>query len=448
VFWCFLADESAIKHIYNVKGASGIRPCMLCKNIVLRPPPNHDWLRSVAAPPAQWDRHTDQSFFEQVDLVGVLHGQTGVGVFDRLEKATGINFDPDGILFCLEIRHVLRPATGTMFDHMHCLTSQGIASAELGLFVAEIHGHGVSLEQVDSFNSMFVLPKKFGTWRADFLQARADPATGKLRIFASEALTLMVLMQQFVLRVLLPSGQLPRHCRCFLLLAEIIRHLQRGDEACQHSLTLDRLIAQHAALATELYPGTVRPKLHYLAHIPDQLRRMQINMSCYTMERKHRDTKRAAASTFRNFERTLIGNRLNRMVHVAQDAVVFQACRLHNPRQADWALTTVKQVEPLADEVLASSQAVHPVCGWLCRGDLLLVRFTDGDCVGIAHSFLSVRSGADRITFHVILSVFRPVSADVWSRREQEQLICELAAVQADLVYSHEELECVRIVRP
>ena len=80
--------------MYNIKGAAGTRPCLLCKNVALRPPDNDPYLRGVGAPPSQWDLHTDASFFEQVDLLQRLHGQVGRGAFQRLEKAVGVNFDP------------------------------------------------------------------------------------------------------------------------------------------------------------------------------------------------------------------------------------------------------------------------------------------------------------------------------------------------------------------
>ena len=447
-FCGFCADEAALKTIYNVKGASGTRPCLLCKNIIKNPPSGHPYLKGCEASADQCDLHTDQSFFEQVDLLRAVRGRVGVGTFQQMEKACGINFDTNGLLFAQDLRSIVRPPTCTVFDHMHCLCSQGIATSELGFLVSQMHNAGISVEQVDSFLSLFTLPKKFGSWPRIFLQQRANAATGNLRIFASEVLTLLVLMRQFVICVLGPSGLLPRHCECVLLLCEIARILQLGDKACLQVERLTAVIAQHSNLFQELYPQAVRPKLHYLAHIPAILSRLQVNLSCYVTERKHRESKRAAAGIFRHFERSLIANRLNRMVQAMQDASCFKPCRLVNPRKADWALLEIQKTLPAAREAFASAKAKHPECGWLCRGDFVQVHIDSGLTVGSILSFFSVRTDPGHDSFYVIVSLCQRMSETIWTCRSDQLTVCDLHDVCSVLFYSHEEGDCIRIVLP
>jgi hypothetical protein len=68
-FAAILADEKAIKEVWSLKGSSGTKPCVCCKNVVGRMDVevggylvHYRWAR-----PEHFDLHTDSSFREMVE---------------------------------------------------------------------------------------------------------------------------------------------------------------------------------------------------------------------------------------------------------------------------------------------------------------------------------------------------------------------------------------------
>eukprot|EP00959_Pyramimonas_sp_CCMP1952_P196194 4101822-Pyramimonas_sp.AAC.1 len=35
-FSCFICDEKALKGVFNVMGSAGVKPCLLCRNVIYR----------------------------------------------------------------------------------------------------------------------------------------------------------------------------------------------------------------------------------------------------------------------------------------------------------------------------------------------------------------------------------------------------------------------------
>ena len=74
-----LADESALNKVYNNKGASGIKICMLCQNVVSMMSELYDsdfTGHTVAADDldhSHWCLHTNASLFETADLLAAAH---------------------------------------------------------------------------------------------------------------------------------------------------------------------------------------------------------------------------------------------------------------------------------------------------------------------------------------------------------------------------------------
>ena len=164
---------------------------------------------------------------------------------------------------------------------------------------------------------MHTLPKRLGKLPESFLQQRCSEDT--LKAFACEVLALLPVLLAFMRNVVAPSGALPQHCKCFELLCRIVGILQQGDVACRKAPVLADLVHAHAALYAELYKDLVRPKCHYLLHLASQLQHLQVNVRCFVTERKHREVKRLAATTFSHFEASLCANHLNEQIEKLTD---------------------------------------------------------------------------------------------------------------------------------
>ena len=130
-----LADEAALKSLFEFKGASGILPCPLCSNVILRSSELHEFDGSLKPHSVTslegCVQHTDDSV---VAIIRSLRAQKGVLTkkkFEDLQKSLGFNFVADGILDG-EVLGI----TSLHFDWAHCVLIQGT-------FHIEAHVHNI-----------------------------------------------------------------------------------------------------------------------------------------------------------------------------------------------------------------------------------------------------------------------------------------------------------------
>jgi hypothetical protein len=109
-----------------------------------------------------------------------------------MEQVFGVNFEPEGLPFDRALRPTVGgPASGTLFDWMHCLVSNGVATWEVHGFVKALRLVGVGCAQLDDDTSLYTLPKRLSKLPRDFFQQRWSEDS--FRAFASEMLTLLPL---------------------------------------------------------------------------------------------------------------------------------------------------------------------------------------------------------------------------------------------------------------
>ena len=115
-----LADEAALKSLFEFKGALGILPCPLCSNLIFRSSELHEFDGSLKAHSVTLlegcVQHTDDSV---VAIIRTLRAQKGVLTkkkFEDLQKSLGFNFVADGIL-----GQKVVAITSLHFDWAHCV---------------------------------------------------------------------------------------------------------------------------------------------------------------------------------------------------------------------------------------------------------------------------------------------------------------------------------------
>ena len=80
------------------------------------------------------------------------------------------------------------------------------------------------------------------------------------------------------------------HCRCFLMLAEILSIFELGDRAVQRVHKLRRVVSEHQELYKTLYGIKLgsKPKNHYAFHVVNQLSVFQMFIHTCAQERQHK----------------------------------------------------------------------------------------------------------------------------------------------------------------
>lgn len=88
-----LGDEAALKGIWSVKGASGIRFCMFCANLVSKASnvaaDDLDLVDASCSDPARFQHTTDEDLWRAFDRLRSERGRMRKGDFQILERAQG-----------------------------------------------------------------------------------------------------------------------------------------------------------------------------------------------------------------------------------------------------------------------------------------------------------------------------------------------------------------------
>lgn len=112
-----------------------------------------------------------------------------------------------------------------------------------------------------------------------------------LKLFGAETLGLLCALKAFTQIVIVPTGRIPDHVRCFLLLATIVDILCLADNALQFMGVLEQATREHFVLMGLLYPNICKPKLHLLFHVLQWMRKHQANLSTAPCEKQHKSYK-------------------------------------------------------------------------------------------------------------------------------------------------------------
>ena len=218
---------------------------------------------------------------------------------NRLGQLYGLQYTASGILWHPTLKDLKCPVKQTYYDWMHVLVaSGGVAQYEVNEFVKKIRGAGIRLKILDEFASNVLMPKSRSKLPTTFFQDRINNEDNScIRGFAAEMLTCIPILALFNDTILEPAGLLSEHVLCFRYLATIMDIL--GKNAVNDLLPqLRRYIDDHGLLFQRLYPQCVKPKYHWLFHLPENIEDFKMNMSCFSPERKHRAVKTIAAHVF------------------------------------------------------------------------------------------------------------------------------------------------------
>jgi hypothetical protein len=304
VLGCILADGPALKDVIGSKGHSGMKPCVLCLNGTDHKPPGgaeplHDhseYLVSIAEPNLKrFKKHTDESLRGAMQKLRGYRLTLDATAFEAMQSFHGLNWNEWSLL--MNTRIMLSVVSSLMYDWAHCLVCDGIADGEFGMFMKHMHVHRTrtTYAEVGAYISAWTVPKGLGDVRKLFTPSGSlnNIKKGSFTCMASQFLTLTPMLILYLTRVCLPRGEcIPQVLSMIevLLLIEILQAVKRGVVT---PAKLRRTIVRHRLLFQAAYGDeNVRPKHHWVLHLPDILWWFGTLLTTLTHERKHRMVRR------------------------------------------------------------------------------------------------------------------------------------------------------------
>ena len=300
------ADEPGLKEMLSNKGHAGHKPCVLCKNATLHQAPGGGvpwhirfptYAKSIAAPALSgFIAHTDVSIRRSVETLNACKPLLGVEAFKDKEQIYGFTWNPVSII--TDPRLLVPVASCLHFDWAHCLVCDGCVDHEFGLFMHHMmfrRRTTASYAEFREFLREWLLPKHWG----DMMHLFTDEANKNnhrkacFNCSASEMMSLAPLLKRYCVKVLRPRGEELPFVESMIAALDVLQLCMRVKRGGVSPESLRIAIERHLALFQAAYgDALMKPKHHYILHLPRQLAAHGTLLSTHTQERRHRLIKR------------------------------------------------------------------------------------------------------------------------------------------------------------
>ena len=339
----FIFDEAALKATFNTKGASGLKPCLLCRNVLMK---GHECLNYddsnyfvdvCETDTNKFDKTSNHDLWETFEALLGQKAALKNTPFKKLQTVSGLSLNVHGVLQ-EKLRNILLPVDSCTYDPMHCYFQGGVASTEVHLLLQELSKVGIDFAHVRQFASVWQRSNKKSSPVSEILSdAREKLSDGSFKGFASDVLTVLLVLMHFVETVVQKStlqSSIDASIKSFRALFFVVCKLQlaKMHERVPSQLACELLALQveHLRLHKEAYGNDwVLPKHHFSLHFKDQLIRDQIVLDTFVHERRNKLLKSASnvLSTVGNtFERSVLSRA------VLDDVATFQEQASANSR--------------------------------------------------------------------------------------------------------------------
>ena len=238
-----IADECAIHSLYNCKGSSGIKPCLLCNNVFAAREVRNIVEADVSGKSVHHTEH-DLSKLKPVTsgwLDAIVRrltngrAQLNKGDFKELQTRLGWNYDS-------QLSYRLRlapPHKYVCFDWMHTLFVNGVFNVHVGCLMWALRPprkqDGFTYARLHAYSQQWKWPGRMSKVAKDvFCPKRAQSSweAGRLKCSASEGLCMLPVYQ--MASPILPSLQCVQKRE---------RSFKDGFPVCEHTYRYDRKLA-------------------------------------------------------------------------------------------------------------------------------------------------------------------------------------------------------------
>ena len=145
-----IADEAALKQVWEDKGSSGTKLCILRQNVVSdssklhSTDPSRTLVSHVESNKSRFVLQTDESILEAASHLAAQKPLMNKGQFKLRQFALGLNFVQHGCLFSQELAPLVKPVATTMFDWMHNFVVGGVFHVEMTQLLKVLGDNGVA----------------------------------------------------------------------------------------------------------------------------------------------------------------------------------------------------------------------------------------------------------------------------------------------------------------
>jgi hypothetical protein len=227
----FIADAAALKYLFDIKGASGLKNCIECRNCWKK---GHgvDYPNAVTvacSDPSLYERRTDDDLYATYDFIQSQHGVVGPTRFKLLQISAGINYIPGGMLSAHDLRDIVRPISQKCDDWPHVFFQNGTFQLELQLLLERASEQNIQIGW-HSFRAFSAADWKFpktiavhcrSVAKVMFSEGREGACEKIIKWGVSECLVAFPLIR-FIFDSLVPAAELVDEMASFHALCDMV----------------------------------------------------------------------------------------------------------------------------------------------------------------------------------------------------------------------------------
>jgi hypothetical protein len=464
-----VADGDALKQIYSIKGSSGNKVCLECKNVLrhmselaayaptYKNSSGQDvkFVTTACDDVRELDCHTDESINMAVLMLADAYPKVSKKEFADLEMIHGINFTPNGLLFSTALWSMPRPISIYMYDWVHVFLVNGVFNLTLGLVMREL-APSVTYQDLHEYLQWWSFPKRLSSRTAEAKDCCCSKRASRhweqysFKAGASECLSVYGIICKYLVDVALPVLVDPvkrAAVQCFAYISYVLDLLQLSARGSVQPAQLGKATTDYLRSFKCLFgDDAMLPKHHFALHLPLLLARHGRLVGCFVHERKHKVVKRWAGD---DGNAKQVGYEISILREVLQDHVhaldkgsnipAMDAC-LVDPKPASNKLASAMRAEVCwAQNITSAKEAYFSRYGKCSVGDVVLADL-GGDELRVGEVWHHV--GLDDVVASVV-SFWDKVDATTWLIRDAPMVI-DTQYIRETLVY-HIDAERSRV---
>ena len=303
-----LQDGGAHKVVFMVKGDGGSKFCMSCRNLYsiasdIVDEDGDAMLTCSHVLEDELDFATDDDIRGTVRRLAAHAAVVDADERKLREQAAGFNHNRFNMLLDPELDDVLHPISQFAHDWMHTFVVHGVWNTVLLLLLKAITRDNVpdAPAQFAEYISLWTFPLRLGGGNIvdrlvdTFSKSRWTSAkkANYVKCTASDAITMYGIIGLYVAAVFLRADRCSLECLAYLCLVDVLDLLVASPHGTVTPAILRAAIDKFLrACVLAGWTAQMHPKFHWCIHLPYELGRFIMLLSCWVHERKHKMVKR------------------------------------------------------------------------------------------------------------------------------------------------------------
>ena len=439
-----LQDADAHARTNEWKGSSGGKCCAVCfrickKNSILLPDPTGFLLPLDTTDMSKIVPTTNTTFRSmQANLAAVSGDEAALC---QKEKDYGYKYNQYNWLQDPDLNHNFMDIFA--YDWVHCYVENGVWDTEFKACIAELQPHGYGCNSCNDYLQLWHWPRAYASGK-DLCKSsvyKADDKDISPSGSASEFISAAPVIGKWLQSI--PAGICPLIVESALLCIRVVVLL---NMICTGHVTAEELaeaMQVHFNKHKEAYGDSIwKPKFHYSLHLPLQLVKHSVLLSCFVHERKHRLYKRWATSfdSKKSMERCMMEEMTLSHMNALQHSLVHAT--LPDAREADnTIMTALRSTCHLPDSIDQSSVVTARTlcinCRLISSGDVTFYETAPGNPNGVCEVYFHYRVHGEHYSCIAPFTEVSRTNNYVKSVVSNSPIVVESARLSRSAIFSH-----------